>query len=558
MNLIWLLLRASWLQVAIAILTGLISGGTTARLIALINTVVAGTFTENIELYFAALTFIVLINSIISQVLLINLSQDAVYRLRLRLSQGILSSPLRHLEELGASRLLATLTEDVATLSTTVYAIPFICVDIAVIGGCLLYLGSLSITVFIFTVGFIMVGIGSVQLLINRAAIFLNLAREEQDRLFQHFRAITDGIKELKLHAARRQDFFSEELQVSAAKSRDNNSAALLTFSISTGWGNLLFFALVGVLLFALPRLVEIPLGVLSGYVLTLTYLMLPMQSILDKLQALSRASVALQKIDKMGLELATQKEEMLLPIQKDPEKFSKLELHQVTHAYPGEVEDSKFILGPVDLKFQPGEVVFIVGGNGSGKSTLAKLITGLYIPETGQIKLDNKAITDDNREAYRQNFSVVFSDFYLFDRLLGVGDGNLDTQAKEYLSQLHLDKKVKIENGKLSTTALSQGQRKRLALLTAYLENRPIYLFDEWASDQDPVFREIFYKQILANLKQRGKTVLVISHDDQYFPIADRVIKLDYGKIVYDDDKNNQVNGKDPSTSAVTLVPSN
>jgi putative pyoverdin transport system ATP-binding/permease protein len=556
MNLIWLLLRASWLQVAIAILTGLISGGTTARLIALINTVVAGTFTENIELYFAALTFIVLINSIISQVLLINLSQDAVYRLRLRLSQGILSSPLRHLEELGASRLLATLTEDVATLSTTVYAIPFICVDIAVIGGCLLYLGSLSITVFIFTVGFIMMGIGSVQLLINRAASFLNLAREEQDRLFQHFRAITDGIKELKLHAARRQDFFTEELQVSAAKSRDNNSAALLTFSISTGWGNLLFFALVGVLLFVLPRLVEIPLAVLSGYVLTLTYLMLPMQSILDKLQALSRASVALQKIDTMGLALATQKEEMLAPIQKEAAKFSKLELHQVTHAYPGEVEDSKFTLGPVDLNFKPGEVVFIVGGNGSGKSTLAKLITGLYIPETGQIKLDNKVITDDTREAYRQNFSVVFSDFYLFDRLLGVGDGNLDTQAKEYLAQLHLDKKVKIENGKLSTTALSQGQRKRLALLTAYLENRPIYLFDEWASDQDPVFREIFYKQILANLKQRGKTVLVISHDDQYFPIADRVIKLDYGKIV--SDNNNQVNGKEPSTNAVTLVPRN
>ncbi|MBW4671889.1 MAG: cyclic peptide export ABC transporter [Cyanomargarita calcarea GSE-NOS-MK-12-04C] len=556
MNLIWLLLRASWLQVAIAILTGLISGGTTARLIALINTVVAGTFTENIELYFAALTFIVLINSIISQVLLINLSQDAVYRLRLRLSQGILSSPLRHLEELGASRLLATLTEDVATLSTTVYAIPFICVDIAVIGGCLLYLGSLSTTVFIFTVGFIMVGIGSVQLLINRAASFLNLAREEQDRLFQHFRAITDGIKELKLHAARRQDFFTEELQVSAAKSRDNNSAALLTFSISTGWGNLLFFALVGVLLFALPRLVEIPLGVLSGYVLTLTYLMLPMQSILDKLQALSRASVALQKIEKMGLALATQKEDMLVPIQKDAANFSKLELQQVTHAYPGEVEDSKFTLGPVDLKFEAGEVIFIVGGNGSGKSTLAKLITGLYIPETGQIKLDNKVIIDDIREAYRQNFSVVFSDFYLFDRLLGVGDANLDTQAKEYLTQLHLEKKVKIENGKLSTTALSQGQRKRLALLTAYLENRPIYLFDEWASDQDPVFREIFYKQILANLKQRGKTVLVISHDDQYFPIADRIIKLDYGKIVYDN--NNQVNGKEPSTSPVRVVPPN
>jgi putative ATP-binding cassette transporter len=533
MNLIWLLLRASWLQVAIAIFTGLVSGGTTARLIALINSTIAGNFTENLVWYFATLTFIILINSIISQVLLINLSQDAVYRLRLRLSQGILSSPLRHLEELGASRLLATLTEDVATLSSTVYAIPFICVDIAIIGGCLLYLGSLSITVFVFTVGFIMMGIGSIQLLINRAANFLNLAREEQDRLFGHFRAITDGIKELKLHAARRQDFFTEELQTSAAKSRDHNATALLTFSISTGWGNLLFFALVGLLLFGLPSIVVISPSVLSGYVLTLTYLMLPMQSILDKLQALSRASVALQKIERMGLELARQKEETVKYRHPEPIRFYSLELRQVTHKYPG--EDHLFTLGPVDLKFKPGEVVFIVGGNGSGKSTLAKLITGLYVPESGQILLDGKMIDDKNREWYRQYFSVVFSDFYLFDRLLGVTNKNLDSQAQQYLTQLDLDKKVKIDKGKLSTTALSQGQRKRLALLTAYLENRPIYLFDEWASDQDPIFREIFYKQILANLKQRGKTVLVISHDDQYFHVADRVIKLDYGKILYD-----------------------
>ncbi|MGB3138144.1 MAG: hypothetical protein WBG38_15900 [Nodosilinea sp.] len=84
-----------------------------------------------------------------------------------------------------------------------------------------------------------------------------------------------------------------------------------------------------------------------------------------------------------------------------------------------------------------------------------------------------------------------------------------------------------------LSTLDLSQGQRKRLALLTAYLEDRPVYLFDEWASDQDPLFREVFYKQILLELKQRGKTVLVISHDDRYFYLADQLVKLEYGQRV-------------------------
>ncbi|MEO0933396.1 MAG: cyclic peptide export ABC transporter [Cyanobacteria bacterium J06641_2] len=540
MNLLWLLLKASWLQVAIAVFTGLVSGGTTARLIALINRAISDGFQSSNTLsdlawQFPTLALIVVVNSIISQVLLINLSQEAVYQLRLRLSRGILSSQLRHLEKLGTSRLLATLTEDVATLTSTVYAIPFICVDIAIIAGCLLYLSFLSTTVFTFTVGFVMIAVGSIQLLINRAQGYLIRARDEQDRLLKHFRAITEGIKELKLHSARRQEFFDSELQHSAAVCRDQNSAALLTFSISTGWGNLLFFVLVGLLLFVLPQVAAISPAILSAYILTVTYLMLPMQSILDKLQALSKATVALQKIERMGLVLAGNKENYIEAKKVDIKTFSKIELKQVVHAYPGEDKESRFSLGPVDLSFKPGEIVFIVGGNGSGKSTLAKLITGLYIPEAGEIVLNDKVITDDNREWYRQHFSVIFSDYYLFEKLLGMGKPALDEQAQEYLRQLKIDHKVTIEDGKLSTTDLSQGQRKRLALLTAYLENRPIYLFDEWASDQDPMFRDIFYKEILGNLKKRNKTVLVISHDDHYFHLADRIIKLDYGKIEYD-----------------------
>ncbi len=513
---------------------------TTARLIALINQAISGGFQASNDFgdlawQFPTLALIVVVNSIISQVLLINLSQEAVYQLRLRLSRGILSAQLRHLEKLGTSRLLATLTEDVATLTATVYAIPFIAVDLAIIAGCLLYLSFLSSTVFTFTVGFVMIAVGSIQLLINRAQVFLITARDEQDRLLKHFRAITEGIKELKLHSARRQEFFEDELQHSAAICRDQNSAALLTFSVSTGWGNLLFFVLVGSLLFVLPQIAPISPGVLSAYILTVTYLMLPMQSILDKLQALSKATVALQKIERMGLILAGNKESYLEVKNKDTKTFSKLELKQVVHAYPGEDEENRFSLGPMDLSFKPGEIVFIVGGNGSGKSTLAKLITGLYIPEDGEIKLDEQVITDDNREWYRQHFSVIFSDFYLFEKLLGMDKPALDEQAQEYLRQLKINHKVTIENGNLSTTSLSQGQRKRLALLTAYLENRPIYLFDEWASDQDPIFRNIFYKEILVNLKKRNKTVLVISHDDHYFHLADRIIKLDYGKVEYD-----------------------
>lgn len=535
MNVIWLLLQTSWLNVAIAVLTGLVSGGCSARLIALINSAISGNSTDQLVWYFVGLALVTLLTGVMSQFLLIILAQDAVFKLRLRLSQGILCSPLRHLEELGANRLLATLTEDVQTLSNTVWVIPFLCIDIAIIIGCLVYLSWLSGVVFGVVVVFMVLSIASLQFLLNNARRFLSLAREEEDILFKHFRTITEGIKELKLHAERRQAFFSQELQVSAATSRYHNLTALSTFAIATGWGNLLFFTIIGFLLFGLPRLVSLTPSVLAAYALTITFLMTPFQNFLERFPAIFRANVALRKIEKMGLALASQTEINSTGQSAPTSDWTVLELNQVTHTYRGEQEDSNFILGELNLTFQPGQLVFIVGGNGSGKSTLAKVITGLYIPEAGEIRLDGKPITDESREWYRQHFSVIFSDFHLFDRLLGITNPDLDTQAQEYLQQFHLDGKVQVKDGVLSTTALSQGQRKRLALLTAYLEDRPIYLFDEWASDQDPFFRDIFYKQLLPDLKQRGKTVFVISHDDRYFHLADRVIKLDYGKVEYD-----------------------
>ena len=364
---------------------------------------------------------------------------------------------------------------------------------------------------------------------------FFDLAREEQDRLFKHFRSITEGIKELKLHYSRRQDFFNKELQVSAADSRDYNLQALNTAAVATGVGQLLFFMLIGLLLFAVPKLVPVSTPVLSAYILTSTYLMSPFQNILQRLPAIFRANTSVEKIEKMGLALASQAEINAAVKLPENSRWETLELKGATHSYPGDKEDSNFVLGELNLKFHPGELVFIVGGNGSGKSTFAKLLTGLYIPESGDILLDGQPISNDNREWYRQHFSAIFSDFYLFDRLLGMTNHDLDNQAAEYLQQFHLDKKVEVKDGVLSTTALSQGQRKRLALLTAYLEDRPIYLFDEWASDQDPFFRDIFYKQLLPELKRRGKTVFAITHDDRYFDLADRAIKLDYGKIEYD-----------------------
>ncbi|MEH1920800.1 cyclic peptide export ABC transporter [Nostoc sp.] len=537
MNLIYFLLRSSWGMVAIAIATGFLSGGSSAGLIALIShTASSGSASRLTSIIwgFAGLAIVALITSIISQVMLVRLSQNAVLQLRMRLSRQILASELSHLERLGNPRLLATLTEDIQAVADAVYQMPFIFINLAIVLGCIAYITWLSWLVLLMVCGISVVAIASCQWLLNRGGQLLTLAREDEDHLFKHFRTITEGVKELKLNYRRREDFLAEKLQSTANEFRHHNVKGLTLFAITSSWGQLIFFFALGFVLFVLPNLLTINPETLSGYILTFTYLVLPMDNIISKLPLLSKASIALQKIESLGLSLASRTEISTVPpaLKSD---WHRLKFKSVTHIYYTDKEDNSFIFGPIDLTLYPQELVFIVGGNGSGKSTLAKLITGLYIPEKGEIWFDDELISEQNREWYRQHFSVVFSDFYLFEELLGLKNSDLDEQAKKYIKQLQLDHKVKVENGQLSTTALSQGQRKRLALLTAYLEDRPIYLFDEWAADQDPVFKEIFYTQILPELRSRGKTVLVISHDDRYFHLADRIIKLDYGKIEYD-----------------------
>ena len=536
MNIIWLLLKASWLSVLAAIVAGLVSGACSASLIALINQAISQTSSQALITPFSALALLGLLAGVLSQFLLIDLAQDATYRLRLQLSDRILSAPLQQLETLGPSKLLATLTADVDAISNIVFSIPSLCTSIAVLVGCLVYMGWLSGKLFILVAVFLAVAIALVQLFFNAAYRYLDLARTEANNLMECFRGVTEGTKELKLHAIRRQTFFEEDLKSTAAASRKYTKAAMKLAAISSTMGQTLFFVLIGLLLFLIPNLFTIDPSLLPAYVLTIAYILGPIENVITQLPSLSNADVSIKKIEDMGLALAQNAE--LASVVRSPvsSQWKTLTLENITHTYQTEERTHPFSIGPINLTIKVGELIFIVGGNGSGKSTLAKLIAGLYTPESGKLCLDSAPITDSNREWYRQQFSAIFSDFYLFHRLVSEEAATLDSQAQTYLKKLQLDEKVSVEAGQLSTTSLSQGQRKRLALLSAYLEDRSIYLFDEWAADQDPTFREIFYKQLLSELKQRGKTVIAISHDDQYFHLADRVIKLDYGQIASDE----------------------
>lgn len=523
-------------MMVITTLTALLSGACNAGLLFFVTAASTrvGTAPKAVMWGFIALGLGKLLSHFASQAVLASFSQTAIAELRRDLIRKILGVPLRNLEEIGAPRILVALTDDVFNITQALLAIPLVSVNLAILLGGAAYLGWLSWQ--ILAAVFVLIVLGGVGYRVVIASAFrcLNMAREEEDRLFRYFRALTEGIKELKLHRERRGAFFYNNVQTTTETYQRHNVQAEIRFIGAQTWNHLLYFTLIGLILFLVPALGHFKPETITGYVIATLYLMGPLSGVMTSISLFGRAEVAIRKVEDLGVSLAAHSSEHCSFEQAQSETtFQRLELKAVTHSYHRESEDDHFVLGPIDISFRKGELVFLVGGNGSGKSTLAKIIAGLYPPEAGEIRLDGKAVTDATRDNYRQIFSAVFSDFYLFEDLLGLKHAKLDEQAQTYLKRLHLHHKVKVKNGVLSTTALSQGQRKRLALLTAYLEDRPFYLFDEWAADQDPYFKNIFYTQLLPDLKARGKTVLVISHDDRYFDVADRILKLDYGQLV-------------------------
>jgi putative ATP-binding cassette transporter len=159
------------------------------------------------------------------------------------------------------------------------------------------------------------------------------------------------------------------------------------------------------------------------------------------------------------------------------------------------------------------------------------KMLSGLYTLDSGVILVDGVPVTGESILAYRELFSGVFSDFHLFRELFGLPDVPAEVVDAQ-IHRMELSEKVSFENGGFSTTDLSTGQRKRLAMIASLLEDREIYLFDEWAADQDSHFRAVFYNEILPELKRRGKTILAVTHDQQYWDACDRQVVMDLGTM--------------------------
>lgn len=520
-------------MITFVIITSVIGGLANTIVLAVLNRALSGTASVAAALIwlFATMALVAAGNKALSKILLVRLYTGTVFNLRLEMSQQILKAPLRHLEKLGPHRLMTAFTEDTMTIINALVQLPSFCTNAMIVIGCMVYMLWLSWLLFLLVLGCAALGVLTYHLMEKRASRSFRMARESMARLMKQFRALVEGNKELKLHRQRRKEFLAEEIEAIAANVAHHRITATTAYAVAENWGEILIFVAIGLLIFLFAPLRGIGSHVLTGYVIAILYMTTPLQFILNTYGLAAQAEASIEKLDELRKSLASRITEVeATPSSDRITTWDSLEVRQATHTYHREKENSIFTLGPIDLTVKAGEMLFVTGGNGSGKTTLVKLLCGLYAPEEGSIFLNGKPVTDDNRDLYRQYFSVVFSDFFIFDKLHGLP--KLDSQVREYLTRLQLDQKVQVNNGELSTTELSQGQRKRLALLTAYLEDRPIYIFDEWAADQDPQFRDVFYYELLPDLKARGKTVVVVSHDDRYYHVADRLIKLDYGQV--------------------------
>jgi putative ATP-binding cassette transporter len=515
---------------------GLLSGLFGAGLIALINTTLhTEGSTNGLLAGFIGLALGIIVCNLLSHFLLNRAGQDAVLDLCLHLSKKLCTASYQLLEEKGQARILVTLTDDVRAIASAIAIIPLLLMNAAILVGCSAYLTYLSWKVFVIVLAVVFSASIVHKILNDRAFQCVQRAREARENVLRLLRHLVEGLKELHLRRSHGHAFIEDNLEPTADDFKRENIAAGIQYGYMQAWTQLMFYGTIGALLFSIPLLQDLPSETLTGYLFAFLYMMGPFRAFIGAAPALSQGEIALRKIQELGFSLIPEHTHEApkdnLPM--DPAWFT-FELRAVTFQYsPGSQSDKSFALGPLNFSIRPGEIILIAGGNGSGKTTLVKLLCGLYTPHEGQILFNNLAITQDNKKWFHEHLAVVFSDFHLFENLAGMVDSRQDIQAGHFQKELHLDKMVTLADGSYTFDGLSHGQRRRLALLLAFIDDRPIYIFDEWAADQDPYFKDFFYHKFLPELKARGKSAIVVTHDDRYFHVGDRVMKMENGEMI-------------------------
>jgi putative pyoverdin transport system ATP-binding/permease protein len=461
------------------------------------------------------------------------LIEASLHRIRTRVMAKVERTELEAMERVGATEIIDRITENLSVISDSAGLLAHLLQSICIIVFATFFLAWYSLPAFALLV--LLITAGATIYLTKQRHVdgYLRQAAQERLTFSEQITDLLRGFKEVKYSRARGRQLREDVVKSSEAMRRITTTTNDL-FNDNNIFANCNQFVLMGALVFVLPRHLPMSAATLGSLISGLLFVWGPMAGIVSGFPAYIRSNHALSEVEALERKLDVGARGAPSPARaEDPwsGRFSKLEARDIEYQYASENGDGSFRIGPMSLTISAGEVVFIVGGNGSGKSTFLKVLTGLYRPSAGTLRVDGLLVQPDNAAAYREMISTIYSDFHLFAKLYGLLDID-EAAVHRLLAQMQLEGKTSFSDQRFTKRNLSTGQRKRLAMIVVLLEDRPIYVFDEWAADQDPEFRKYFYEELIPSLKERGKAVIAVSHDDRYFRCADRVVTMEYGKI--------------------------
>jgi len=460
------------------------------------------------------------------------IAENIIRKVRIRIAKKIANSELFFIENIGKGKIFTRLTQNTNIISQSITILLNALQAGITLFFCIFYLLLISKIAFFITI------------ITLSAAIFIYLYHEKQissnleesinqeNIFFDMLNDTLDGFKELKINK-KKTDHHLEILNEIAIDTEKLKIKTGIQFVIDLMFSQTSFYILLAIVTFLLPRFGHIDSELVIRIAAAILFIIGPLNNLVGAVPDFARANVAIGVLYQLENQLddASKTYKTTVPVQKFT-SFKKIQFEKTVYYYPDAEGNPLFTIGPFDMSIQQGELVFVIGGNGSGKSTFLKLLTGLYYPTSGIIKLDDLTITKKSYPPYRELYSIIFNDFHLFKILYGYKQTKDFEKLNDLLKLMKLDLKTEIIDGKFTNINLSTGQRKRLAMIVSLLDDKPICVYDEWAADQDPDFRKYFYDFLLKDLKDKGKTIIAVSHDDRYFHVADRVLKMEFGKF--------------------------
>lgn len=482
--------------------------------------------------FVAVVVYTYLLN-IIFQKKLNQYTYNILYENEKNVFKKILQTPLIVLEKFGSQRFY-TAIEDIRVFGSFSGVVTHTVNSLLMLILCLAYMFAISLYSALIVLGLIILIAAIFFVVINSMSQKLAVLRKFNEHYYNYVNDVIKGFKDLKVDRNKRNNLMNRHLTPNRDDAKDLDykiNFVFLSINLISQYG---LYLVIGAILFLLPALNLLTREEVGSYVVILLFITGPINNLINMQNVYAQYMVSNDRIKKFLFDFQIAKEESTVPTEVYTGEFDSVELNNIGFRYNNSDADTIFELGPLNLKIDKGEVIFVIGGNGSGKSTFINILTGLYEPSSGELLLNNEDITADNT-VIQNLIAAVFTDNHIFshnydDYLLENND-----KYRKLLETMELDKVIVDDKEESARRSFSKGQGKRMSLIFALLENKPILVLDEWAADQDPHFRKYFYEKLVPKLKEEGKTIIAVTHDDAYFKYADRIIKFDYGQIVKD-----------------------